>query len=46
MAIALSGAQGLSNHMQEALLHVEGKRVVLTRGVHQALTEFQWLCRN
>ena len=37
MAIALPGARVLFIHMQEALLHVEGKRVALSRGVHQAL---------
>ena len=40
MDIALSGARVLFSHMQEALCHVEVKRVVLTRGVHQALTDF------
>ena len=43
MAIALSGARDLFIHMQEALRHVDGKRAALTRGVHQALVEFQCL---
>ena len=43
MDVALPGAQGLFSHMQEAIRQVEGKRVVLTRVIHQALTEFQWL---
>ena len=43
MAISLPRARGLFIHIQEALCHVEGNRVVLTRGVHQALTDFQWL---
>ena len=32
--------------MQEALIHMEGKRVVLTRGVHQTLTEFRWIAED
>ena len=43
MTIALTGARGIFRNMQEALIHMEGKRVVLTRVIHQALTEFQWL---
>ena len=34
VAIALPGDRGLFSHMQEALHHMVGKRVVLTRGVH------------
>ena len=43
MAIALPGDRGLFSHMQEALRHMEGKRVELIRGVHQTLVDFQWL---
>ena len=43
MTIALPGSRGLFIHMQEALRHVDGKRAALTRGVHQALVEFQCL---
>ena len=32
--------------MQEALRHVNGKRVTLTRGVHEALADFQWLAKD
>ena len=39
-------AEGLFNHMQEALRHVEGKRVSLTRGVHQALADFRCLVED
>ena len=46
MAIVLPGAQGLFSQMKEALHHVEGKRVALTRGVHQSLTDFRWLVEN
>ena len=41
--ISLPGARGIFSHMQEAILHMNGKQVALTRGVHQALAEFQWL---
>ena len=40
MAIALPGSRGLFSHIQEALCHVEGKMMDLTKGVHQALEEF------
>ena len=43
MTIALPGSRGLFIHMQEALHHVDGKRVTLTRGFHQALMDFQCL---
>ena len=29
--------------MQEDLCDMEGKRVTLTKGVHQSLTDFRWL---
>ena len=32
--------------MQEALRHVNGKRVTLTRGVQEALADFQWLAED
>ena len=43
MALALSSSGGLFMHMQENLLHVNDKRVTLTRGVHAALSDFRWL---
>ena len=46
MAITLPGAMGLFRHMKEALHHVEGKSLVLTRVVHQDLTDFWWLVEN
>ena len=46
MSLALPGSCGLFSHMQEALLHVNGKRVTLTRGVHEALEGFQWLAEE
>ena len=32
--------------MREALRHVNGKRATLTRGVHKALADFQWLAED
>ena len=46
MSLALSGSRGLFSHMQEALRHVNGKRVTLTRGVHEALADFKWLAKD
>ena len=45
-AIALPGTRGLFSNMQEFLRHMYGKRVALTRGVNQALSEFQWLAED
>ena len=41
ISLALSVSRGLFSQMQEALRHVNGKRVTLTRGVHEALADFQ-----
>ena len=38
MVIALPGDIGLFSHMQEALCHVNGKRVTMTQGVHAFLS--------
>ena len=46
MLLALPGSRGLFSQMQEALRHVNGKRVTLTRGVHEAFTYFQWLAED
>ena len=46
MDIALPGVRGLFSHMQEAIRHVEVERVVLTRGVHQDLSDFRWLAED
>ena len=43
MDIDLPGARDLFSHMYETLHHVKGKRVALTRGIHQALSDFRWL---
>ena len=46
MAIALPCTSGLFSPMKEALIHVYGKRVALTRGIHQALADFRWLAED
>ena len=46
MPIDLPGARGLFSHMQESLCHMEGKRVELTRGVHQDLAYFRWFSED
>ena len=40
MDIALPSSQGLFINMQQALRYVEGKRMVLNKGVHQDLEDF------
>ena len=46
MAIALPGSRGLFIQMQEALRHLKGGSIALTRGVHQALTDLRWLAKD
>ena len=46
MFLALPGLRGLFSQMQEALRHVNGKRVTLTQGVHEALANFQLLAED
>ena len=46
MAIALTGARGLFVQMKEALCHVKGKRVTMSTGVHEAMTDFLWLAED
>ena len=46
MDITLPGFMGLFSHMQEGLNHVEGRSLVLTRGVHQAPSDFRWLSED
>ena len=43
MAVALPGSRGLFSQMQEALFHVKVKRVMLSKGIHEALADFCWL---
>ena len=40
MTIALPGAWGLFSPIHEALRHMEGERVSLTRGIYQYLADF------
>ena len=46
MALALPGARDLFSQMQEALRHVKGKRVTLSKGVHEALEYFCWIAED
>ena len=46
MSLNLPGARGLFSHMQDTLRHVEGKRVAMTRGIHQYLADFRWLAED
>ena len=46
MAIVLPSAWGLLSHTKEALFHMEGKRVTLTKGFHQTITEFCFLAKD
>ena len=46
MLLALPGSRGLFSQMQEALRHVNDKRVTLTWGVNEALADFQWLAKD
>ena len=46
MALALPGARYLFRYTQEALRHVNGKRVTLTLGVHAALSDFRWIVED
>ena len=43
MSLALPGARDLFSQMQEALCHVKGKRVTLSKLVHVDLADFCWL---
>ena len=46
MALSIPIARGLFIQMQEALCHVKGKKVTLSKGVHEALADFCWLVIN
>ena len=46
MNTGLPGAWGLFRHIQEDLRHVEGERVALNRGVHQAIADFDLLTED
>ena len=40
MELSLPGAIGMLIHMQESLLHVNGKSVTMMQGLHASMTEF------
>ena len=46
ITLAFPGARGLFRQIQEALCHVKSKRVTLSKGVHEALTDFHWLSED
>ena len=46
MALTLPGSRGLFSQMQEALCHVKVKKVTLSIGVHEALSDFHWLAED
>ena len=46
MALALPEARGLFSQIKEALCHGKGKRVTLSKGVHEALAYFRWLAED
>ena len=46
MTLALPGARGLFSQMKEALRHVKGKWVTLSKGVHEDLVGFHWLASD
>ena len=46
MALALPVARGMFIQMQEALCHVKGNIVTLSKGVHEALADFCWLAKD
>ena len=46
MVLAPPKARGLFSQMQEELFHVKGKRVTLSTGVHESLSDFRWLAED
>ena len=46
MAISLTGVWDIFSHMKEYLCHIEGERVALNRGVHQAIADFDLLTED
>ena len=46
MALALPGARHLFSHMQLALSNKIKTRVILTKGVHDALKDFRWILHD
>ena len=46
MTLSLPGARNLFSQMQHALTNKIKTRVVLNKGVHQALDNFRWLLHD
>ena len=46
MSIALPGSRHLFSHMQHALTACTGTLISLTKGVHQALSDFDWILND
>jgi hypothetical protein len=46
MSLALPGARHLFSHMQHALTTKSKGRIALRKGVHDAISDFQWILNN
>ena len=46
MSLDLPVAQVLFKHMQESLRHIQGKRVLLTKVLYQALADFLCMAKD
>ena len=46
LPLAFPVSQLLFRYMQEYLIHIQVKRVPLTKGIHQALSDFHWLVKD
>ena len=46
MALALPGARVMFRQIQETLCHFKGKRVMLSKGIHETLADFRWLAED
>ena len=46
MSLVLPGTRNLFSHMQLALVHHLGQRIVLKKGLHHALDDFHHLFEN
>ena len=46
MELALPGAIGLFSQIHEAFCYFKGKRVTLSKSVHEALAYFCWIDEN
>lgn len=46
MALAMPGSRNMFSHMQHALRHKVKGRISLSKGVHQALSDFRWMAED